>query len=496
MVTPGPPLAGAGIGPRSGGSWLVAAALGAIAAGVVWVTLDLRVPAGISLNYGEGFVQLDALRAARGEALYSDPARIPWTLQVYTPLYPWLVSWAARLGADGYAAGRLLGYAAVLATALLVGLAGQRRTGAAAWCVAAFYLTLPLFVSWGAAVRPDNLAVLCATAGVVVVDRCTGSRRVLAAVPLFLAAGLAKQSSVAAPLAAALWLALQDPRRALGFSVLLAAGAALCLAALQAGSDGWFWLHAYTSHAAKPFAWERAWHVLGSFLRFHAPLALFAAGLLGWLLLRRRTSCAVLWLALATLATASAGKSGSDTNYFLEPAAALALVAARELPLPLAPHAGLVRRAAATLAAAAALVFAVLNLRIHRENAAWIPAAEARFEVAAASWAQSPGPVIADDAGFLLQTGHALLWRPFIMTQLAAAGLWDERPLVEALEAGEVALVVVQRQPEEIFRSRYGPALRRALARRYERVDAYRTDFEYEIHAPRARAREAFAPER
>jgi hypothetical protein len=77
------------------------------------------------------------------------------------------------------------------------------------------------------------------------------------------------------------------------------------------------------------------------------------------------------------------------------------------------------------------------------------------------------------------------VFRPFIMSQLARAGLWDERPLLRALESGSIALVVVQRRPSGIYRERYTPALRHALARRYRRVGAYTTDFEYEILAPK-----------
>ena len=464
-------------------------ALAAIATGVVAQTLAVRVPAEISLNYGEGFVQLDVQRTAAGGALYGDPAQQPWTLQVYTPLYPWLVARLAPQGGSSYVPGRLVGYAAVLGTALLVGLAGRRRTGASAWGVAAFYLTLPLFVSWGAAVRPDNLAVLCATAGVIWVDRAGAARAVLWAVPLFLAAGLAKQSTVAAPLAALVWLALRDWRLALTFGLALGAAAGLCIAALQLGSGGWFWLHTFDSHVAKPFVWARTWHVAASFFAFHAPVVVFGAGLWVWVLARRRLSCATLWLPISALAALSAGKVGSDTNYFLEPMAALALVAARELPLPLATDASRRQSVTAALAAALAVIAAAANLRLHLVNGAWIRPAEQRFAAVAAEWSPAAGDVLADDAGFLVYTGRPLVFRPFIMTQLAEAGMWDPRPLLDALENGRVTLAVIQREPAGIFHSRYTPAMRRALEARYERVASYRTDFEYELYAPKKAAR-------
>jgi hypothetical protein len=446
--------------------------------------LVLRVPAPFSLNYGEGFVQLDILRAAAGDALYGNPAQPPYTIQVYTPLYLWLSSALVRLGAGGYTAGRLLGYGAVLGTAAVVVLSAPARRRATATGVAACYLTLPLFVTWGAVVRPDNLAVLLSAAGIALLERSIGRRAVAAALLLFLAAGMTKQSSVAAPAAACLWLLPRAPRRALGLGAGLALAAALCAAALQWASGGWFWLHAVASHDAKPFAWARAAAVWGHFLAYHAPLAAFALGLVAWLALRRRASASLLWLALSTLATASAGKSGSDTNYWLEPVAALALLAARELPVPLAPGAGRPRRVAAWAGTLAALTFAASNAWLHHLNHAWIPAAGVRFQASVARFGAAPGQVIADDAGFLIAAGKPLFLRPFIMTQLAEAGRWDEGPVLDAIESGRVGLWVVQREPEELLRARYTPAQRRLLQRRFQRAGSYRTDFEYEIWVP------------
>jgi len=479
MVTPARGQDGSSGGGREGRPWLVA--LGAVALAAMGVDLVLRLPAAVSLNYGEGFLLFDALREARGGDLYGDPSRVPWTIQTYTPLYLWLVSLAARLGAEGYAAARLIGYASLLATALVVARAGRGRSGATAWGVAALYLTLPLFVSWGAAVRPDNLAVLLAALGVSLADDLAGRRAVLWTLPLFLASGLAKQSTVAAPAAALLWLALRDRGAAWRFAALGAAGLGLSLGVLELGSGGWFWLHAVESHAAKPYRLEQLAGVCRAFLAFHALPAAAGLALMLFLARRGRLSATWLWLALSGVAAAaSAGKSGSDTNYFLEPAAALALLAARELPPPRE-----LRPGARAWVGAGALALAAWHLFVHLANSAWIPGAEERFRLVVERFDGVEGPVLSDDAGFLLASGRPLWLQPFIMTQLAAAGLWDEGPVVDGLRAGDFALVIVQRQPAAVFRSRYTPAMRRALAERYGRVDAYRTEFELEVLAPR-----------
>ena len=469
-----------------GGAALLA--LLALAGLAVAETFLLRLPAEISLNYGEGFVQIDAERAARGAPIYGDPAEVPWTLHVYPPLYTWLVAACLRAGAEGYTAGRLIGYLALIATALLVAGSGRDRSGRLAWAVAAVYLTLPLFVPWGALVRPDNLAVLFSSLGVLVVDRHigrSGRPGLVWAAPLFLAAGLSKQSVAAGLVAAVLVLALRDRRGLLRFGAVFVAGGLAAVAALQLGTDGRFWLHTLAAHADKPFSWARAWSVERSFLAMDAPSALFGAALLAWVAVRRRLSIQAIWLVVAAFSTLAAGASGSDTNYFLEPAAALAFLAARELRWP-GPEAARGLRIGATAGAGIAVACAAWNVRIHHLNHAWIPAAERSFEAAADRWgAELAGPVIADDAGFLVATGAPLHLRPFIITQLASAGAWDEAPLLDAIRRGAIALFVLQRQPPGIHESRYTPAVRAAIARHYARADTYRTDFEYEIYVPR-----------
>jgi hypothetical protein len=467
--------------------WLVSLSLGVLALVVVVETFAVRVPAEVSLNYGEGFVQLDAVRSARGETLYGDPATPPWTLHVYTPLYTWLVALLLLDGSISYVPGRLIGYLSVLFTAALIVWSGRTRSGPVAWGVGALYLTLPLFIPWGAAVRPDNLAVAFSALGVVIVDRCAGRaslRSVYWAVPAFLAAGLTKQSVVAGVAAAWLSLALRDWRIALRFAAVFATATLAIVAGLALASDGGFWLHTVSAHLDKPFGWTRVGSVAATFGLSHAPLVLLAAALCIRLAQNRRASIYGLWLVIAALTTITAGKSGSDTNYFLEPAAAAMFLAAQELSWP-AAAASVWRRAAAGMAGVVAIVWAGVNVWLHAQNDDWIAGSEAAFQAALVQWGRTPGPIVSDDAGFLLAANEPLYLRPYIMSELARAGDWDPAPLLEALRQREVGLLIVQREPEGIYHVRYTAEMRAAMERHYRRVGSYRLDFEYEIHTPR-----------
>ena len=106
-----------------------------VAALSIAYAVALRVPSPVSLNYVEGFAQIDAQRVAAGSALYRNPASPPWTLHVYTPLYTFAVA-AITSDFGSYAPGRLLSLGALLATALLMGASGARRAGWVAWIIA------------------------------------------------------------------------------------------------------------------------------------------------------------------------------------------------------------------------------------------------------------------------------------------------------------------------------------------------------------------------
>jgi len=455
--------------------------LGALA--VVAQTLVIRLPCAMSLDYVEGFVRLDAARLAQGGALYGDPSQVPWTVHPYTPVYTALVAAVDGLG-RGVAAARGIAYAAILATALLIGLTGQRRTGLVAWGVAALYLTQPLFATWGALARPDSLAVLFSALGVVIVGRYAGGRGVLWALPLFLFAGLTKQSVGAGLLASLLYLLVESPRQVLPFLLLGALGGGAAVLALQLGSGGWFWFHTVEANLNR-FNWEQLWALEKLFAGSHWPALVVGSVVLILLVRRRRFPLFGLWFVVASLSTLSGVKVGANLNYFFEALAALAFLIAREFPVHLADR--LTRRgriATPILIACVAVIMAIANLDVHRRSNLHVKEADQIFLDVVEKIGSQEGPMISDDAAILVHSGKPLLFRPFIMTQLAKAGIWDQQPLVNALEQGTIPYVIFRSHPPAIHQDRYTPEMRAALKRYYQRVGNYVLAFPYEVHAP------------
>lgn len=466
--------------------WSQAAAvvLLAVAAGmIVGESLLHQVGMEMQLNYVEGFIVDDALRIARGAALYGDPRHQPFVVSVYTPLYPVLVAVLARGGLDGFLAGRVLTLAAILGTAIVVAASGKRRTGAVAVVVALLFLLDPLQFPWSVVVRPDALAALFSMVAVVIVAGSGEGRAVWWAVPALVAAIFTKQSALAAPAAVVVVLLSRRPRTGLLFAIALG-GSVVGLAAIaQVATAGQFLFHTVVANA-NPFELGRVVSLWASFLRGHALEAVVLVLLLFRAAWQRRVGIVSVYAAFAWLAALGVGKVGSDSNYFLEPVAAVALLVAHEFPPTLVPRCP---RARASLGVALLLGVVVMG----GTRAAWhlrvrapLSGANQVFRGIATSVASVNGAVVSDDAGVVVRAGKQVFFQPFVMTQLAEAGLWDQTPFLEALGSGGVRLVIVQTEPAVVYESRYTPQMRAVLRERFTVVANYILGFRYAILKP------------
>jgi len=437
----------------------------------------------MQLNYVEGFIVDDALRVARGEALYSDPRQPPFVVSVYTPLYPMLLATLIGTGLDGFLAGRLLTLAAVLCSALVIGASGVRRTGTVAVVAALLFLLDPLQFPWSIVVRPDALAVLLSVVSVVIVGKGGERRAVWRAVPLLVAAVFTKQSAIAAPAAVLVTLLVRRPRAGWLFAAALGGAVAAILAAAQIATSGQFLFHTVAANA-NPFEIGRVASLWTAFLRGHAPEAVVLLLLLaraGW---QRNMSVFSLYAAFAWVVAIGAGKVGSDFNYFVEPIAALALLAAHEFPTALVRRYPRVHAwsSVALLVGVAILGGTRLAWQVHvRED---ISGASVVSREILAMVASVDGVVVSDDAGVVVRSGKRVFFQPFVMTQLAEAGLWDQAPFLEALRSGAVRLLIVQTDPAAVFESRYTPQMRALLHERFKVVGNYVLGFRYAILKP------------
>ena len=425
--------------------------------------------------YGEAVVLDEVQRLHTGAALYAPPSQLPLTVTAYTPVYYLVVaSLQDRVGDRGYQVGRLLSLVATLIAAVLTGacavVAGARWTGGL--LASGVFLTQNLTaLVWAPMHRVDTLA-LCLTLAGLLLAAC--GRTGLAA-PWFALAFLTKPSFIAAP--AATCLAILGCRWVLvRFVLLLGLGLLLGLAAAQQLSGGWFAWHVVVGNAI-PLDLEYFAGMVGQYAEFNALPACLAAALYGLPGLPRER----LWrayLPLSGLVTVvSVGKLGASSNYWFELTAATAIclavvvrrVATTSQPAPFGA-AGLAAGVLAALLIGLPAYQATTLEALRTRLVGPLPTERGQMDLAS-RLAQEPGDLLTDDPGLSVLAGKPLQFEFVVFNLLARHGLWNERPILDAIAERRFSLVVltgpVDGPPKREIESRWTDAVAQAIQAAY-----------------------------
>ena len=427
------------------------------------------------VDYGEGPLLDQAARLARGEGLYdADLTSAPFTVANYPPLYPLTQAPLVKLFGPAFWYGRLFSWLSAVAAALCI--TSIVRTLTRAWPPAVIggltFLALPFVSFWAPLFRVDLPGLALSLAGLLVVLRGSERRGALLAAALLLTAAIYTRQTyaLAAPITAFVWLALHSRRRAFGFAATLFALTAAVYLTLDLLTGGGFSFHVVSANV-NTFSSARLLR-LASEAGLMLPLFL-AAGVL-YLIVGSRTRdglwrfCAP-YLVASLIAATTIGKSGSNVNYWLESCAALSIAVA-----------GLVSRSPrrATYRVAVLLLLAVqvsllLGGNRYSRHLRWKLDQGARMAALAAVVQRADGPVLADEElGLLPLAGRRVELQPFELSALARRGIWDEAPLLSALDRREFELILMYRVPSPLHRTRWTAAMLERIEREYERVGA------------------------
>jgi hypothetical protein len=437
------------------------------------------------VDYGEGPLLAQTLRLGHLENIYRpNLAAPPYSVSNYPPLYPLVLSPLARVVGPAFWYGRLLSWLSIVAAATLIGLIlhALTRDRVAGLIGGLSLLAFPPVYFWSSLYRVDALALALSLGGLYVCVRGPDSRWTgpVAAVLLTAAIYTRQSYGLAAPLTACLWLLGTGRwRRALVLAGLVTALGGVLFAGLELATAGGFSLNIVTANLND--------YRLGSLATYLAdvwtlmPIALSAAGLFllagGWLGVPSWRLIAP-YLTGAMLSGLTVGKVGSNVNYLIELGAAVSLALGAVLAWQ-RPR----RPAYAAIALLLALDIALMVLAApYRVVVQGRLAQSAEAQRLLGLVHAAPGIVLADeDMGLLVLDGRPLYLQPFEMTQLARAGRWDQRPLLDALERQAFAAILIYTIPEiPLHRQRWTDEMLATIARRYvveERVgltDVYR----------------------
>jgi hypothetical protein len=408
-------------------------------------TVDLVWP----VTHPEGATIAAILRARDGQPVYQDFLQFPHVITPYPPLQPAVVGLAARaLGLSimetvGLARGLTL--ASALVTTFLIWLVAVRLGAGrlAALAGAGLFLPLPFLDEWGFAARPDVPAVALSLAAMLLV--LVQPQRVWLAAIVAVAALFTKQTAVALPVVATVWLLLSGQRRAtvmfVGTYGLLAAG---LVGLFQLLTGGTYMLNTVLAHLNTPkngfdFATR---DIMPLFTDGWLPLGL-AAVALAIPSVRRAGLLPLLYLAAAiALALYSLRNTGGDVNYLIEPAAAACVPAALAIGW-LWRQASTARTLAlvGTVALAAASVIWAAGLWEFWQLDGGVDPTS-RLPLAEISAAES---VFSEEPLAVLLAGKPLLVSDtFHLSMLATSGFFDPLELERRIKRSEFDLIVMR----------------------------------------------------
>ncbi len=400
----------------------------------------------------------------------------PWVVGNYPPLFPWLCSLGVDSALPDFAWPRTLALLSTLAAGLLLAATVWRATrsvGLALLGAGLWWSTHEVY-RWVPLCRVDLPALALGAAGLALGIALWGRwswPRLLGVCALFWLAWLTRQSQVLLPLALVVGM-FAGGQRAWAWRLALTwmAGVALLMAGLCLATRGEFWVLTVRDNVN---AWSAAqmkiWILHMGRTMWPLGLAALAIGAVtvAWTRGARDekapaalgSTLGVLGLCFAfnLLNVAATGKAGADKNYLLEPLWCLCAL----LPLLwrwLAQR-GIPRAVLAVFSAlmVGQMIWMLWNPWIPttpwREGlwlnrTPWRPRISERDRrrdaaVMRAVW-QADGPVLCEYGIYPLRAGRALIHEPFLMSQLAREGRWDEAPLLDRIRRGEFALIVVE----------------------------------------------------
>jgi len=426
-------------------------------------TASIRFP--FELEYGEGIVWQQAALIP-GPRMYGTAQDLPFIVFHYPPLYYLITRAGLAIEPDFLAAGRLVSASAgvliALAVAALVRICARgdgRPIARAEWAVALaaglLALRLPTEHDWSLLMRVDMAAVGFAMIGVFVGACADGRFWGTAAALLFcLAAVFTKQTELPAGVAVFLIALVRNPRGALGAAATAGIVGVAALGLMQWLTDGGFLLN-IVGYNINRYSLRHAWRLFAGEERanfpFMALMPIAAIAILPGLFDRRlkmreadRATTAraivLVYFTLASLMLLLAGKSGANSNFFLDEDCVGCVL----IGVMLSDLVGAEWRSPA-VATPPILALLILGAVILPQRDILDEALEAQLAPMTALLsrvAAATKPVASEDMALLMRAGKPVLFEPAIVTELAALGRWDEGPLVGMIRSHGFAFMI------------------------------------------------------
>lgn len=444
----------------------------------------------------EGLMLSEINMVRQGQSIYVPLQPDRFISAPYPPFYYYLVAWfwphtssniAANSAALGFETGRIISLVAALLTALSVGLLAVLDSSRqllvsstnAKWFTrlwpllltglvgAALFLSFPAVTVWAARVRADTLMTALQIIGLVLVAWKPRGWQIWLAIPFFALAIYTKQTALAGPCAAFIFLLLHNwPnwKRLVAWVAAFVGANLLPLVIINVATKGEFWLRLAKYH-------NLGWLFSNFSLYFNLFLgenaALLVAGLIllvwivlifvrqfhsnkkDWLDAGRQIPLSLLYLIFSLPVLLGLGVAGADHNHFLPAEAATAAVGATLLGWTLTRFAQMPQRwtvlGAVVLLIAQAAIFAVPSQHYEIEFRMYKPDEQTQLDKIVQMAAGNPLPLLTSEAGFFPLTGKSPNYDDlFTLEALAQKGEYDQSGLLDAIKQKKFGLILAE----------------------------------------------------
>jgi hypothetical protein len=459
------------------------------------------------LDYGEAPLVNQAMQINAGQSIYyAKINQAPFTIANYPPIYVLLLSIFEKAFGPGFWYGRLISVLSAWGSATLIVLItySHSKNMLMALITGLLFINLPYVVGWSTLARIDHLALFFALLGLFFIIKRPTSEKILdhtlilGALFLIFAIYTRQSYALAAPLGGFLYLLHKNWKRALALTGLVAGGVLLIFFSINVLTDGGFFFNIVTANV-NPFDLARVVHNFRNF--FASTPTLFILAALGLILIFNRIDGWPLLTGFALGAFLSAitiGKIGSNINYFLEFSASLCLLVGFGL-IVLYQHA---RKLLPLILLCTSLIFlswqvieVIREVQLETKNALRdrIQAQDDLLTMEKLVRNHLDEPILADEfMGMLTINDKSLYLQPFEITQLALAGLFNQKILIEQIEQEEFSLILLQEGSwwVNVVQERWTPEMLEAIHGNYritaklENTNVYRPKTRRKIVIP------------
>lgn len=475
-------------------------ALFSAAAYFYWVARFVTYP--YELDYGEGIVLWQAAHVTHLATAYAPITQYPYVVFHYPPLYHAVSFVMSKATGDLLIAGRLVSLLSTLGLCLTLAWIVYRsapvrapRYAAIAGAIVAGAFPCGLqAMDWALLMRVDMLGLWLTFAGLglFILGKTAVPR--YAAFVLFVAAMYTRQTLVAGAVTCLCVAAILNMRQAIKLLLFTATLGASVLTLLALATHGQVIRHLFLYNQNR-FSIRQAISFLNENVQLTLPLLALAVAAAsipirdlaravsqGSLLPLRARLCTstyrralfvcTLHFILSGLVSLTAGKEGSNINYFLEWNLSACMLAGL-LVARLAWGWRTTRSVSPAVAVAYLLPLLIVAQQAEAALRYVVPSAAARQETAEQArnteallriLRSSPEPVMSENMTLLYRSGQQVPFEPAIVAVLTASGAWDETPLIELIRKRSFSVMIIRDLENS---TRYSAGVKRAIEESY-----------------------------